>query len=182
MKSKLFFASLLCLLAVAFVSCNKEEMDVEPQLEQSDDLQAKAALLPDLVIPSFGSDISSTTTLCGPVLPNISCMGGDRQFFAIIIIANNGPGDLPPGSFKVLWYDVTNSHRFFPDQLVNHNGIRAGQSIRVQRPIWVGPCDCVPPFTPFTHTYQAFVDIDNQVAENNETNNRSPLFDACDGC
>ncbi len=187
MKSKLIFASFLFLLAIAFVSCNKEELDVElaPQdhtAEEAPQLRAAALALPDLVIPRIGSDISTTTTICGPVLPNISCMGGDRFFKISVLVKNIGPRDLPPGSFEVLWYDVTGGFPLNPNQLVNHNGIASGQTIRVTRPIYVGPCDCAPPFTSFTHTYQAQVDPTNQIPEVSDGNNRSPQYDTCDGC
>ena len=185
MKSKLFVLGFLA-FTLALVSCNKENLELEPvetAQTESDEIQMRGGgPLPDLVIPAFGSNISSTTTICGPTLPNISCMGGDRQFTATIVVSNIGAGDVAPGSFRVRWVDVTNGQVLNPDQLVNHNGIPAGTSIRVNRPIFVGPCDCPPPFMSFTHTYQAFVDINNDVVEAVEGNNRSPLFDTCDGC
>ena len=181
MKRLLYFACSVCLLGLLFISCNKEDLALEPQPPE-DELEARqsAGLLPDLVIQAYGSDISSTTTSCGPTLPNVSCAGGDRQWTAIVSVANIGPGDLFPGTFIIRWVDLTTGS--VQDQTVNHNGIRSGSSLRVSRPYFMGPCDCPPPINFFIHSFIAGVDINNQVPETNEGNNRSPQFDTCDGC
>lgn len=184
MKSKLLTASCFLLACLLLVSCNKEEYELTPQAQIEDQIQERVAPLPDLTIPIYGSLIPTTTTLCGPTLPNVSCANGQRLWTAIVVVRNNGAGDLPAGgTLTIRWVDLNGTPPSnTQDQTITNPGIAAGSSIRVQRPYYMGPCDCVPPFTPFTHSFMAGVDPMNNILEANEANNRSPQFDVCDGC
>ncbi len=177
MKNKILLFACLFLASLVMVSCNKDE----GQLTAEDLQEDRTAPLPDLTIPIYGSNIPTTTTLCGPVLPNVSCAGGNRGFMATVVVANQGCGDLAPGgTLTVRWADLNSGQT--QDQIIPNPGIPAGNSIRVTRPYFMGPCDCPPPFTAFTHSFMAAVNPDNAIAEKSYGNNRSPQFDTCDGC
>ena len=119
--------------------------------------------------------------LAGPVLPNVGCNGpGGHGFQATIIVANIGNRDLPPGTLQINWVDLTLNQN--QAQQATHPGIPAGQSLRFSRNYFLGPCDCVPPYTPFTHSFMAGVNGNGAIPESNYANNRSPQFDTCDGC
>ena len=182
MKKLLLPMLLLGLSAVLIVSCQKEELEIK-EVSDAPVAAEERGVGPavDLEIVGYGSIITGTTTVCtGAPLPNISCAGGQRFFTAIIAIRINGPDDLPPGTIMVLWADLTTNSQ--QQTIVTHQGIPAGTSIRASRPYFVGPCDCPPPFTPFVHSFMAFVDPGNCIPETNEANNRSPQYDTCDGC
>ncbi len=178
MKSKILLFSCLLLASLLMVSCNKDDN----QWTSEDLTENKVAPLPDLIISAYGSNIPTKTTICGPSLPNVSCAGGNRSFIATVAVANRGQGDLAPGgTITIRWVDLSNPSQF-QDQIVPNPGIPAGNSIRVSRPYWMGPCGCVPPFTSFTHSFMAAVDPLNLIQESAQDNNRSPQFDTCDGC
>jgi len=181
MKSKILLFSCLFLASLVLVSCNKGDYELTSEDLIETKVAPVPAALPDLTLPKYATNISTTTTLCGPVLPNVSCAGGQRSFTATVAIANRGPGDLPAGgTITVRWMDLNSGQ--FQDQLIPNPGIRAGKSIRASRPYWMGPCDCVPPFTAFTHSFMATVDPLNVIPETAQDNNQSPQYDTCDGC
>jgi len=200
---KLIFASLLLFGTLLIISsCQKESMDITPEAEltqalniQSDltDVDADAMVIavpggpvvpqllaPDLIISNYTTNIASTTTSCGGTLPNGSCVGGTRFFTATVTIQNIGNRNLPAGNITVRWADLTTGST--QDQTVPHPGIPVGGTFAVSRPYYLGPCDCVPPPTFFTHSFQAMVDPTNVIVELNNGNNRSAVYVICDGC
>lgn len=188
MKRNYLTACCFLLACLFLVSCNKEEYEIAPQEQaqqlEEDQVQLRAGGQPDLIISAYGSNIPTTTTLCGPTLPNVSCAGGTRFWTAIVAVQNIGTADLPAGgTLTVRWVDLNGTPPSnTQDQTISNPGIPVGTSIRVQRPYFMGPCDCVPPFTAFTHSFIAGVDPMNTIPELSEANNRSPQFDVCDGC
>ena len=200
---KLIFTSLLLFGTLLIItSCQKETMDVSPQAELTQGLDVQSDLIgvdadamviavpggpvvpqllaPDLIISSFTSNIPTTTTSCGGTLPNGSCVGGTRFFTATVNIRNIGNRILPAGNVTVRWVDITTGST--QDQTVPHPGIPVGGNFTVSRPYFLGPCDCVPPPTFFTHSFSALVDPANLITELNNGNNNSSIYVICDGC
>ncbi len=183
--SKLFWGIFLIAIMGVYVSCNQPDPVLQTNNEQEGESLNRIAIIPvprlDLVITSYTTNVTSTTTSCGGTLPNVSCFGGgQRSFTSTVTVTNNGPAALPAGSLQVLWADLTlvNSQT----QTVTHGGIPAGGSLLVSRPYYMGPCGCVPPPTFFTHSFNATVDPNNLIPETNNGNNTSPTYTACDGC
>ncbi len=178
MKRLIMFSAFLVLLAFAFVSCNKEELELAPVVE--DQPQAMVHFFqPDLIISSYTTNISTNTNGCGPSLPNVGC-GGNRSWAATITINNVGPANLPAGPLGLKWTDLTTG--VSQNLWVNHGGISSGGSIQVSQNYNLGLCACTTPPNYSTHSFMAEVDPGNQIAESNENNNLSAQYDTCDSC
>ena len=134
----------------------------------------------DLIVTSYTTTVVPTTTSCGALLPNVSCVNGQRSFMSTATIQNLGPGTLPAGNISVGWTDLTTGS--YQVQTVPHPSISPGATFPVTRPYWMGPCDCVPPPSFFLHGFNAKVDPNNVIPETNENNNVSTTYTACDGC
>ncbi len=188
MKTKTIYVFAMALVAMIFMGCTAENDTITNSEETnvtSEDDRMLIQIVPvprvDLVITSYTTNVAPTTTGCGGVLPDVSCMG-QRSFMATVTVVNNGPGNLGAGSLSVDWTDVTPAGSSTQRQTLTHGGIPAGGTLTFTRPYWMGPCGCVPPFTYFTHTFSALVDPANLIPESNENNNGSPTYVACDGC
>ena len=188
MKRLLYPLGLLVFMALAVVSCQKEELSATAALEEPS-LKASERGIPqvDLEIVALGTSLPDVTTSCGPALPDATCSnstpGNGVPLIAAVI--NNGPDDLPPGSFQVSFVDLNT----FPGpqstqtRSYAHPGIPAGTSIRVNAGFFLGPCDlqCTPPVN-FIRSYIAGVDPNNVIPETVEGNNRSNVLQVCTGC
>ncbi len=186
MKSIISHPILLLLLGFTlwFTSCQKEDLSESLEVAhlEEDLLQAMVKidtvvpiLKPDLVV-SIRTNVTATTSQCGPNLPDVSC-AGQHAFNATAIVTNIGPAALPAGNVKVKW-TVDNSTSFI--QTTNHNGIPVGRSIRVVRPFYLGAC--VIPISGYTIvTIDAEVDPGNEIDEKKENNNTADPYVACNG-
>lgn len=189
MKNPIKIIFTLCLLALIVIACSKESEVVNETTDNAIEAPTKdrafIAIQPfpvlDLVISSYTTNVVPTTTGCGGVLPDVSCMG-QRSFTATVTVTNNGPSALAAGNISIDWTDTTTAGSSTQRQTVPHGGIAAGGSITISRPYWMGPCGCVPPFTYYLHTFFAVVDPANLIPESNNNNNTSATYSACDGC
>ena len=191
MKNLIKIIFTLFLLTLVVVACSKESEVIDETTDNAIEIPANEKMpafiaiqpLPvlDLVIASYTTNIVPTTTGCGGVLPDVSCMG-QRSFMATVVVVNNGPTGLPAGSLSVDWTDTTTAGSSTQRQTLTHGSIPAGGTLTFTRPYWMGPCGCVPPFTYFPHTFIAQVDPANLIPETNNNNNFSPTYSACDGC
>ena len=167
---------------MAAIGCTKDNENINEATDENLVIRIKPIPVVDLIISSYTTNIPSTTSNCGGVLPNISCNGGVRGFSASVVIVNTGLGNLPAGNLSVDWTDVTPAGSSTQRQTIPHGGIAAGGTFTFTRTYYVGPCGCPPPITYFTHSYFAMVDPANLIPETNETNNTSSTYNACDGC
>jgi len=130
---------------------------------------------PDLIIPIFSSNLplnGNCAIMPGQQpLPNATCngsLGGSNSFFLGIRILNNGNQAVAPGTFNVAW-----SLTGLPIQgltIVNHPGIPVGGTISLTRN-WALRCPTSTPIGLTRRTFGAIVDVNNNVAECDETNN-----------
>ena len=192
---KVFRLLVLCLpiaLMITVWSCSKEEAIGEDQITLGVDgdeadpagMIVATPITPvpavDLEIFIFTSNIADFSTNCGPNLPDASCATGPHGFQATIAVRNNGPGTLPAGRLEIEWSDVTLGGA--PQlQIVTRPTLAPGEFFRINRSFFLGPCDCPPPVTFFTRTFQAVVDPNNKIPETNENNNTA-TYTVCDGC
>lgn len=188
MKNRIIFVFVFFLCSLIFISCSRESevVDQDPIEAAPDDgadlfVIIQPFPLVDLVIASYTTNVVPTTTGCGGVLPDVSCLG-QRSFTATVTIVNNGPTALPAGNISVDWTDTTAAGSSTQRQTVAHGGIAVGGTLSISRPYWMGPCGCVPPFTYYSHTFFAVVDPANLIPETNNNNNTSATYAACDGC
>ncbi len=188
MKNRIIYVFTFLLLTLVVISCSRDndrldEVPIEATADEDADLLIRIQPFPvvDLVISSYTTNVGPTTTGCGGVLPDVSCLG-QRSFTATVTVTNNGPSSLAAGSLSVDWTDTTSAGSSTQRQTITHTGIPAGGSITISRPYWMGPCGCVPPFTYFSHTFFAVVDPANLIPETNNNNNTSVTYAACDGC
>jgi len=184
MKNSIISIFSLILFALTVIGCTKDNESINEATDENLIIRIIPIPVPvvDLVISSYTTNIPATTSNCGGVLPNISCIGGTRNFLASVVIVNTGPGNLPPGSLSVDWTAVNPAGSSTQRQTIPHGGIPAGGTFTFTRPYYVGPCGCPPPITYFTHSFSAIVDPGNAIPETNENNNNSTTYNACDGC
>ncbi|MEL6638430.1 MAG: CARDB domain-containing protein [Bacteroidota bacterium] len=184
MKNRILFASLFLLGGLLITACEKEVLHPEARMEASSTIQARSAidtiiqLGPDL-ISRIVTDVTATTTNCGPSLPDVSCYG-QHNFTATAIVTNIGEINVPAGTLEIQWRIDGGSPQL---QILNHNGIPAGQSVRITRPFFLGPCDCgAPPPMLFQNIiFTVLADPNDQIAEKKENNNLF-RYRACNGC
>ncbi len=142
---------------------------------------------PDLVVSSLWVDPSvPVTSNCGASMPNVGCAGGSRGFTLYAVVSNIGYSRVAANVTTLEWgfsYSAIGPWNWlFPPQSILPP-IPAGGSVTIQRPWYMGPCDCVPPGVPTPYYFTARVDPANVVNESNETNNQlgTPTV-ACDQC
>ncbi len=133
---------------------------------------------PDLV-SKIVTNVTATTSNCGPTLPDVSCYG-QHSFTATAIITNIGLVAVPAGTLEIQWKIDGGSPQI---QILNHSGIASGRSVRITRPYYLGPCDCGSPppmiFQPIVFSVRA--DPNDQIDEQQENNNVF-RYRACNGC
>ena len=188
MKNIIITSSIiLVFLAALITSCQKQELP-EPDMAITESMEPIAAMLhqdttlplpkPDLVITKYSSNVTATTTNCGPTLPDVSCYG-QHSFTAAVTIKNIGMSFLPAGNIQIKWSIVGGSSQI---QTVPNPVIPIGGTMRVSRPYYLGPCDCAPPPVFTITTFRAEVDPNDLIMEKNENNNISPRYVTCNGC
>lgn len=186
MKKPLLVLTAAALMVALIFSCAKEDALENKSTDGLDRLEAKVGPPPDLIIASYFTDISFTSTLCTDTLMlTTHCDFGDsaRTFTASVQIQNIGTGTVPAGTIDVNWSDFGfGTTHLMP---VPHNGLPPQGILIASRSYYVGPCDCVSQPSDancFIHSYAASVDPLNLIAESNEMNNNSEILDTCDGC
>ena len=125
MKNRIIYVFTFLLLTLVVISCSTEndqidEVPIEATTGDDADLFIRIQPFPvvDLVISSYTTNVGPTTTGCGGVLPDVSCLG-QRSFTATVTVTNNGPSALAAGSLSVDWTDTTTAGSSTQRQTIN---------------------------------------------------------------
>ncbi len=182
-------AFVLILSTMAFVGCSDEEAITGVEDESSmvsgvisvtpvgPMVGIRPQIVPcDAAATAYWSNIPTTSTHCGPVLPNATCAGGVRGFTSFITVRNNGPAPIPANTINIWWWDSVSGWGFAP-MVPPHAAIPAGGSMNFQRPYYMGPCDG--PLTVNIRSFQARVVVTGRVPDRNLANNLSPIYQIC---
>ena len=176
----------LCLVLFVFAACDKEEMDItveEPVVEETTPTDGARMdidpqlFAPDLIITRIQTNLPNTGPCAIPIgapqLPNATCTvpGGSNQFVMTLRITNRGPAAVPAGVPFTIAYDLDIPGPQALETVPNPTGIAAGASIIVTKNLSYPCATFGPPYGLVTRNTVMTVDVFNNVAETDETNN-----------
>ena len=75
MKNSIISIFSLLLFAIVVLGCSKDNEPINEATDENLVIRVIPSPVVDLVIASYTTNIPNTTTNCGGVLPNISCIG-----------------------------------------------------------------------------------------------------------